>query len=173
MAWAPTNRDSLMNATARPIPIPSAASTRIHRANSPAEGAFDTCGHSGKSATVMPSESMTRAGLSALFTPGSGTKRNTPLTRTSVSRKPSSTPVESAVSPCIAAEISQRHDGVSGDLLQHPGQRQNERAEESQQPRNGIEGGVLNRGQDLDEAHRDARDEAHRQQRRAQPEGRH
>src|ERR1039458_1481519 len=113
-------------------------------------------GHKGNSETVMPNASITRAGLITPPMPGMGTKTKTPATRASVKRKPSRVAVERTRSPPIAAQVPQDADGVGAHSVEHPRQREDEGAQKSEQARDGVEGRVLNRGDDLDQADEDA-----------------
>src|ERR1017187_8797055 len=130
-------------------------------------------GHKGNSETVMPNASITRAGLFPPPMPGMGTKTKTPATRASVKRKPNSVAVERIRSPPIAAQVPQYADGVGAHLVEHPGQREDEGAQKSEQARDGVESRVLDGGDDLDQADQNAHHEAHGEQRQRQPEGRH
>src|SRR3954463_14208107 len=97
------------------------------------------CGHCEDNAIVMPRLSMMRAGLITELNPGIGTNTKTPATRTSVNRKPNRVDVEKTSSPPIAAEVSENRHRVRAHLLHHPRQRQDERAEECEQPGDGVE----------------------------------
>src|SRR5438309_7758251 len=147
---------SATKATAKPMPIPSAASETIHTASSPTVASPPTCGQYGASATVMLMAMMIRAISMPVRIPGSGTNTKTPATRASVNRKPSSVAVGTDSSPCIPAQVSEDRHRVRRHLLYHPGQGDQEAHQERAQPRNGAEGGVLNRRHDLQQAHRDA-----------------
>src|ERR1035437_6090449 len=150
MVCAATNTASVTKATARPIPIPNAASEIIHTASSPADASPPTCGHWGNRARVTLTERTTRARSAPDFMPGSGRNTNTPPIRASVSKKPSRVAMESCSSPCIAAQVPQDPYGVRHELLEHPGQRQNEGRQESHQARNGVEPAVLDGSDNLD-----------------------
>src|SRR5581483_5341884 len=102
-----------------------------------------------------------------------GTNTKTPATRARVSKKPSSVAVDRTRSPRIAAEVSQDRNRIGGHLGEHPGKGEQECPEKRDQPRDGGKACVLNRGDDLDEAHNNSRDETDNEQRSAQPEGRH
>src|SRR5262249_40765025 len=71
---APIVNASVMNETATPMPIPSAASVNSHIASVPAFGYVVIRGHSGYSATVTLNANTTRAGLTTPLSPGIGTK---------------------------------------------------------------------------------------------------
>src|SRR5947209_1262546 len=158
---------------ANPTPTPMAASLKTHKTKRPGEGLGAAWGHTGKSEIVIPSARMTRIGLSMLLVPGMGMNTKTPETRISVKRKPITVEALSRGSGSIPAQVPQDQNRVGGQLLEHPGQRQDERAEKGQQTRNGAERRVLNRRQDLDQADDDTDDESDDQERRGQPERRH
>src|ERR1035438_4443538 len=122
---------------------------------------------------VTQTERTMRAMSAPDFMPGSGRNTNTPPIRAKVTRKPSRVAVGSCSSACIAAEIPQYPDGVRHELLKHPGQRQHECRQESAEARNGIEPGVRNRSDNLDETDDDPRRESHGEQGGRQPECHH
>src|SRR6185312_12417230 len=163
---------STANPTAIPIPMPSAASESTHAVIVAALVVAAGCGHTGYSASVTPSTSRIRAGSTTLFSPGTGTNANTPARRTSVRKNPRTIGRENSPSNkrsmAVTVKVSQHSCHVDRHLLQHPRHREHERAEKRHEARNCGKRGVLNRGQDLHKAHRDADNKADNQQRRAQ-----
>src|SRR5579863_4714255 len=70
----------------------------------------------------------------------------------------------------VAGQVAEDADGVRHHLHDHPGQQQHDPTEERDQPRHGAERGVLNGGDDLQQAHHDSGHQAESQQRSAEPE---
>ena len=70
------------------------------------------------------------------------------------------------------AEVAEQGRGVRNQRTQHPRHGQQQSAQKYQQPRNSAEAGILNRGQDLHQAHDDSDDEAGGQHGQAQHQGR-
>src|SRR5579871_1588480 len=163
----------MTKATAKPVPTPSAASMMIHNTNDPAVGAWSTRGQHEKSARVTPRDRMTRAGPTLLDMPGIGTNTNTPATRTSVNKKPIKTAISISTSPRIAANIAQNGDRIRDHLLSDPGQRNDKGCQKCNQPRNRIERGILDGGQDLNDADDNAHYKSNGQQRRRHPKRHH
>src|SRR5690242_20511349 len=173
MICAATLNPSKTKDTERPIPIPNAASDSTQPVSSPPEISGDGWGQYGNSATAMLSASTIRAWSARDPMPGIGTKMNTPPIRATVRRNPSKVEVERTISPCIPAQIPQDENRVRRDFGEHPWHREKEGPQERDQARNRAEAGVLDRGDDLDQADDDAGHEADHQQRGAQPERRH
>src|SRR6185312_6081754 len=162
---------STANPTAIPIPMPSAASESTHAVIVAALVVAAGCGHTGYSASVTPSTSRIRAGSTTLFSPGTGTNANTPARRTSVRKNPRTIGRENSPSNkrsmAVTVKVSQHSCHVGRHLLQHPRHRQNKRAKKRHKARNRRKRRILNRGQNLHEAHRDPDYKADNQQRRA------
>src|SRR3569833_1386438 len=162
---------STANPTAIPIPTPRAASESTQAAIVAALVVAGGGGQTGYSASVVPSTSRMRAGSTTLFSPGTGTNANTPARRTSVRKNPRTKGRENRLSnrrsTAVTVKVSQHSCHVDRHLLEHPRHRQNKGAEERHKARNRGNRGVLNRGEDLHESHRDADNKTDNQQRSA------
>src|SRR5690242_6670992 len=106
------------------MPMPSAASEINHPASCPPDRSAAGCGQYGNNAIAMLTDKTTRAWLDRALIPGIGTNTNTPATRASVIKKPSSVDVDSTSSPRIAAQVPQDRNRVRRHLRKHPRQRQ-------------------------------------------------
>src|SRR6185437_642429 len=124
-------------------------------------------GHTGNSEKASPSASTARIGAGALRNPGTGRNATTPLTRVSTSRNASIvlTGNPRVMSVREPAEVAEQRRGIGNHFAEHPRHRQHQRGEKRRQPRNGVEAGILNRSENLNQAHHHANHESYRQYR--------
>src|SRR5438067_939366 len=163
-----SGNDSDSNPTTRPIaiPKPASASMRSRSSQTSAKPPFRETGVIGQadcSAAVIASDSVIRTVVEDCRSCGSGTKAKVAATLVKTSRNPYSVPAERVSCAGMplsgeAVQVSQNPCGKRHQLHEHPWQQQDNAAKERREPRYRAEGGVLNRGNDLEQTHHHACD---------------
>src|SRR5579871_1264870 len=171
MAWAASWIPSSRNAMATPMASPKRASAPIQPAHRPTDSPATTgAGQAGNKVTVTASANTMRLASGPAENPGIGTNATAPATRANASRNPYTVERSICSSPRILAEVAEHAGGKRDQLRRHPGQQQQQPEQERGQPRNCGETGVLDRGENLNQAHCHSHAKSDCQDGQAQPE---
>src|SRR5579862_7208130 len=144
MACAAKVIASMMNATARPVATPIAASASIQPATCiMLSGTGSSTGQREYIPNVRTMESVILAALGPASNPGSGRNTNTPEMRASTSRNPYNKDAGMAGLACITRKVAEHSDRIRRKLLEHPRHQKKKAKQERRQPWNGAERRVL------------------------------